>query len=296
MAELSGMTGFARVSGEAAWGTWAWEAKSVNGRGLDLRVNLPPGFEMLERPIKAAASTRFTRGSIQVGLRIDAQAASTETFVNVALLDALVDVHRARTGRPAVRPIELAILMTARGVIDAGSIDLRTLGADADLVETLLTDGTRAIDELADSRLGEGQTLASVLDGLVDEMASQADEARVLAASQPALVRARLEKQLTELDLSGKVDADRLAAEAALAAVRADVREELDRLDAHFASARSLLATGGPAGRKLDFLSQELNREANTLCSKSVSMELTKSGLALKALVDQFKEQAANVE
>ncbi len=296
MAQLSGMTGFARVAGEAAWGAWAWEVKSVNGRGLDVRINLPPGFEALERPVKAAASEKFSRGSLQLGLRIDAQSAKSGVMIDTGMLDALAAAHRERTGRKEVRPIELAILMTTRGVVETGSVDLRALGADERLVDTLLQAGLGALDDLAASRHDEGQTLGVVLGGLIVEMVGRTNAARSLASTQPAMVRARLEKQLSELDLTGKVDADRLAAEAALAAARADVREELDRLDAHFASARSLLDAGGPAGRKLDFLSQELNREANTLCSKSVSMELTNAGLALKALIDQFKEQAANVE
>lgn len=296
MTGLSGMTGFARISGEASWGTWAWEAKSVNGRGLDLRVNLPPGFEALDRPMKVAAGARFSRGSLQIGLRIDAQAELSGITLNEAMLDALAQAHRARTGRSSVRPIELAILMTARGIVDAGSTDVRALGADQETIGTLLVSGNQALDELTNARLGEGQTLAGILGELIDDMAGLTREARVLAATQPELVKTRLDKQLSDLGLTGKVDADRLGAEAALAAARADVREELDRLDAHYASARGLLAAGGPAGRKLDFLSQELNREANTLCSKSVSMELTNAGLALKALVDQFKEQAANVE
>ncbi len=296
MAQLSGMTGFARVSGEASWGHWAWEARSVNGRGLDLRVNLPPGFEVLDRAIKAAASARFSRGSLQLGLRIDVQVPDTGVMLNEAMLDALARAHCQRTGRPRLRAIELAILMTARGVADAGPVDVRSLGNDPRLIETLLQGGIQAIDGLGASRQAEGQTLAGILGGLVNEMTARWQDASALAATQPGLVKARLEKQLAELDLTGKVDADRMAAEVALAGARADVREELDRLEAHFASARSLLAAGGPAGRKLDFLSQELSRESNTLCSKSVSMALTNAGLALKALVDQFKEQAANVE
>ena len=295
MTELSGMTGFARVTGEADWGAWAWEAKSVNGRSLDVRVNTPPGFDTLERAIKTAASKRFNRGSLQVSLRIEMGVGAESITINETLLAALAAAAEKAHGAP-VTADALATLMTLKGVVETGGSNLRDLGADEGVLSLLLTAGEQALDALVEARLEEGAVLKTILSDLVSEMEGFTKQAAALADTQPGLLKARLTKQLDELDREGRVDADRVAAELALSAAKADVREELDRLVAHFASARDLLAGGSPAGRKIDFLAQELNREANTLCSKSISLDLTNAGLGLKGVVDQFKEQAANVE
>ena len=295
MSELSGMTGFARVAGESEWGSWAWEAKSVNGRSLDVRVNTPPGFDALDRAVKAAASKRFNRGSLQVSLRIDMSTGDETVTVNEALLTALTDaaqtIHGAGLSGEAI-----ATLMTLKGVVETGGSSLRDLAQDAAVIKLLAEAAETALTDLAAARRAEGVSLAEIMTGLVGEMEGFAADAAKLADSQPGLLKARLTKQLDELDAEGRVDADRAAVEIALSAAKADVREELDRLAAHFAGARDLLAGGSPVGRKLDFLAQELNREANTLCSKSVSLDLTNAGLGLKGVIDQFKEQAANVE
>ena len=295
-AVLSSMTGFARVSGEANWGNWAWEAKSVNGRGLDVRVGYPSGFEVLERAAKAAAASHFTRGSLQVSLKIEAADDAASLSVNRAALAALVSAHKAANEGSAPSDDALATLMTIKGVVEAGSQTARDLAGRGD-VEAELMDGLSAVmNELAASRHEEGKSLKSILEGLIGELSQEVEKAAALAGTQPQLLKARLEKQLGELGAEDTVDADRLAAEIALSAAKADIREELDRLAAHIDTARTYLATGSPIGRKLDFLSQELNREANTLCSKSIHLDLTNVGLALKGFVDQFKEQAANVE
>ena len=295
MSELSGMTGFARVAGEAAWGSWAWEAKSVNGRSLDVRVNTPPGFDALERSVKAAASKLFNRGSLQVSLRIDMSTGDETVTVNEGLLTALTDAAQSIHGA-GLSGEAIATLMTLKGVVETGGSSLRDLAQDAAAVELLTEAAETALKELAVARRAEGVSLEGIMTGLVGEMEGFAANAARLADSQPGLLKARLIKQLDELDAEGRVDADRAAVEIALSAAKADVREELDRLAAHFAGARDLLAGGSPVGRKLDFLAQELNREANTLCSKSVSLDLTNAGLGLKGVIDQFKEQAANVE
>ncbi len=295
MGVLSGMTGFARVTGEESWGAWAWEAKSVNGRSLDVRVSVPPGFEALERDIKAQASERFNRGSLQVSLRVDLASGSGGVVIDHALLGALVDAAREAAGTQPT-PEAVATLMTIKGVVETTGASLRDFASN-EAAMTVLTAGAReAIRQLAEGRLAEGADLKSLLSAHLDEIAARSAEAAELAASQPGLIKAKLHKQLDELDREGRVDAERFAAEAALSAARADVREELDRLAAHVRTGRDLLAAGSPAGRKLDFLAQELNREANTLCSKSVSADLTNVGLSLKGLIDQFKEQSANVE
>ncbi len=295
MSVLSGMTGFARVSGEAEWGSWAWEAKSVNGRGLDVRVNYPPGFEALDRAIKSAAPKYFQRGSLQVALRVDLSSGADTATVNTTLLDALASAVEKRTGTPLSGEV-FASLMNVKGVVEPGASNLRDLGSDKAVIAPLAKAGEEALQALQAERRREGGMLADLLEGLVAGMEDLREKAGTLADSQPGLLQERLTKQLDELDPDGRVDRDRAAAEIALSAAKADVREELDRLSAHFVSAHELLAGGSPVGRKLDFLAQELNREANTLCSKSISLDLTNAGLGLKGLIDQFKEQAANVE
>jgi uncharacterized protein (TIGR00255 family) len=258
-------------------------------------VNYPPGFEALERAIKTAAPKHFKRGSLQVALRIDLAAGSDDMAVNEPLLDKLIAVvdRRAQT---AMTADAVATLMTLKGVVEAGASNLRDLGSDEAVTKMLAETGEAALLALQAERLREGEVLAGLLSNLVQGMVDLTVKAEHLAASQPGLLRERLTKQLDELDPDARVDKDRMAAEIALSAAKADVREELDRLSAHFVSARELLAGGSPVGRKLDFLAQELNREANTLCSKSISLDLTNAGLGLKGLIDQFKEQAANVE
>lgn len=294
MGTLSGMTGFARVTGEAAWGGWAWEAKSVNGRSLDVRVNLPPGAEALEREVKAMAAARFNRGSLQVGLRIELAASGATAVINEALLAGLAQAARKVSGRE-LSSEAIATLMAVKGVVDAGATSTRDV-MDEETMAALTAGAAQALDGLAEGRRAEGALLETLLGDLLSEMERLKAEAETFAGTQPELIRAKLTKQLEDLDREGRVDAERYAAEVALSAAKADVREELDRLAAHIRTGRELLKAGSPAGRKLDFLAQELNREANTLCSKSLSLDLTNAGLGLKGVIDQFKEQSANVE
>lgn len=294
MGTLSGMTGFARVTGEAAWGGWAWEAKSVNGRSLDVRVNVPPGAEALEREVKAMAAARFNRGSLQVGLRIELAASGATAVINEALLADLAQAARKVSGRE-LSSEAIATLMAVKGVVDAGATSTRDVMDEA-AIALLAAAAGEALDGLAEGRRAEGASLAVLLGDLLNEMERLTGVAETFAGAQPDLIRAKLTKQLEDLDREGRVDAERYAAEVALSAAKADVREELDRLAAHIRTGRELLKAGSPAGRKLDFLAQELNREANTLCSKSLSLDLTNAGLGLKGVIDQFKEQSANVE
>ena len=294
MGVLSGMTGFARVTGEAAWGGWAWEAKSVNGRSLDVRVNVPPGAEALEREVKAMAAARFNRGSLQVGLRIELAASGATAVINEALLAELAQAARKVSGRE-LSSEAIATLMAVKGVVDAGATSTRDVMDEAAMALLTAAAG-EALDGLAEGRRAEGASLVTLLGDLLNEMERLTGVAETFAGAQPELIRAKLTKQLEDLDREGRVDAERYAAEVALSAAKADVREELDRLAAHIRTGRELLKAGSPAGRKLDFLAQELNREANTLCSKSLSLDLTNAGLGLKGVIDQFKEQSANVE
>ncbi len=294
MSKLSGMTGFARQSGETGWGSWAWEAKSVNGRGLDMRINTPPGFEALERRVKAEAAKRFKRGNIQISLRIEISDEAEGATINQDVFRSLLTHLTANGGSLSSEAV--ATLYTVKGVVETGNKNIRDLANDERRIAPVTEAIAPLMEGLATARREEGAALVSIMETLLSEMEAAISAAAKQAATQPALLKARLEKQLAELEADTKVDAERLAAELALAAAKADVREELDRLKSHIESGRDYLSGGSPIGRKLDFLAQEMNREANTLCSKSVSLDLTNAGLSLKGLVDQFKEQAANVE
>ncbi len=291
---LSGMTGFARVNGEAAWGSWHWEARSVNGRGLDVRLNMPSGLEDVQKIVRKAASDTFTRGSIQLALRIELEGADTVS-VNENVLQTLVAAYEKAEGALATGPA-LATLMTIKGVVEADTLSLRDL-ADVDgAVETLSASGQQVIAELLKARDLEGDELTKMLSGQLSEMAELRAQAVQLAASQKASIADKYRARIAEFDTEGAVSDERLVTEIAVLATKADVTEELDRLEAHIARGQSLIAEASAIGRDLGFLAQELNREANTLCSKSAALDLTNTGLALKSVVDQFKEQAANVE
>ena len=293
---LSSMTGFAESSGGHGGLAWRWEAKSVNGRGLDLRLRTPPGLDGLEAPARKLAATRFSRGSLQLFLAIAPQDEARGLKVDAAALAAAVRLAKeiaAETGLPAAR---VDGLLALKGVIvsdDAAPAD-ETARAhrDAAILESLAS----AFDALARARAGEGAKLATLLGAQIDEIARLTEAAGILAVAQPGALRDRLRQQIADLVSQGTVSAERLEQEIALLAVRADIREELDRLKAHVEEARRLLGSGEAVGRKLDFLAQEFNREANTLCSKSSDVALTRLGLELKAVIDQFREQAQNVE
>ncbi|MEL7452663.1 MAG: DUF1732 domain-containing protein, partial [Pseudomonadota bacterium] len=269
----------------------------VNGRGLDVRVATPPGFDALERAIKTKAAARFKRGNLQIGVRIELTG-DANAGINQSAIQALAGAYEDRMGEPPAGPA-FAALLAVPGVLDMGgrsSAGLRELSNNEAAVKSILASVDLALDDLADARRTEGAALKRVLDACLDQMLEILDRAREAGDEQPRLLKTRLEAKLADLAGDLAIDADRLAAEAALAAAKADVREEFDRLMAHIETARTHLAAGSPVGRKLDFLAQELNREANTLCAKSASLDLTNAGLGLKALIDQFKEQAANVE
>lgn len=294
---IHSMTGFGSARGEEAWGSWTVEAKSVNGRGLDVRVNTPPGLDRLDAVARKLAGARFKRGNLQIAVRVDLSDAAGDLSIDNDMLDRLVRAVQAKADiDQPVSTQAVATLLTLKGVVETDSQDIRMLGENEGAVAALEAGITAALDSLAEARAKEGESLLSLFRSLIADFRAQRATAGSAAATHPALLKERLETQLAEIGAREKVEADRLAAEIALSVARADVREELDRLDAHFSEAENLLAQGSPIGRKLDFLSQEIGRESNTLCSKSASLELTNAGLALKALNDQFKEQAANVE
>ncbi|GAB5457627.1 MAG: YicC family protein [Henriciella sp.] len=289
------MTGFARTSGAEDWGSWVWEAKSVNGKGLDARINTPSGLDGIEKAIKTAVSERFTRGNFQIGLRIEASDPEGALSVNKAALKALMDAYEQADQTIATGPA-LATLMSIKGVTEATSSNIRTLAENNDAIAALTSSGIEALELLKTSRAEEGEKLKNMLVGHLSEIGQLTKQATAFAKDQTLAIKEVFRQRIAELDVEGVVSEERLAGEIAILAAKADVSEEFDRLQAHVESGQSMLTSKDAIGRSLGFLAQELNREANTLCSKSASLDLTNVGLALKTVIDQFKEQAANVE
>lgn len=286
---LSGMTGFARVSGTHGAFQWQWEARSVNGRTLDLRVKLPAAVNTIEAAVKTAFSTVLTRGNIQISLTLNTVSGGDNLHINEALFDKLASFVEAKGGNS-----NLAALMTVDGVVTKG--EEQRDEAETTALEAALTAGAQALaSALKQARDTEGAALTPIFETAVDDLQRLTAEAGSAAATQPASVAERLSAQIRDLDM-GEIGEERMAQEIALLAAKADVREELDRLQAHCAQARELIAQGSPIGRKLEFLAQEFNREINTLCAKSSDISLTRIGLAMKSVIEQFREQAANVE
>ena len=294
---FASMTGFAESAGSHQGLHWRWEAKSVNSRSLDMRLRTPPGYDGLEPPARKLANERFLRGALQISLTVELPEGTRGLTVDPAALASAVRIAREVAAETGLAPARVDGLLALKGVIVADDAALpadsvQRAHRDAAILESLAA----AFDKLVRERCNEGAKLAALLSAQMDEIERLVGEAGRLASAQPDALRVRLQAQIKELLDSAAVSEERLAQEVALLAVKADVREELDRLTAHIQDARALIASGKGVGRKLDFLAQEFNREANTLCSKSADIALTRIGLALKAVIDQFREQAQNVE
>ncbi|HEX9237815.1 MAG TPA: YicC/YloC family endoribonuclease [Xanthobacteraceae bacterium] len=293
---LSSMTGFARGHGVSGPYAWAWEIKSVNGKGLDLRLRTPPGWDAIEVPVRARVAETLTRGSVQANLTVERSDAVPTVRVNTAVLDAILAAVRQFGTKIEASPPSLDGLLALKGVIEIADAeeneDQRRVAESA-----VIAGFANAITALAEMRRSEGAALGRVLATRLDEIAALAERAEGAPGRRPEAIRVRLADQVaTLLAQSERFDPDRLHQEAIMIAAKADVREELDRLAAHTAAARRLIEAGGPIGRRLDFLAQEFNREANTLCAKANDVELTNIGLELKVAVEQFREQVQNVE
>ncbi|MFC2952779.1 YicC/YloC family endoribonuclease [Marinicaulis aureus] len=291
---LSSMTGFARIEGAHDGWRYIWEVRSVNGRGLEWRARLPAGFDALDPEMRKLAKQKLARGTLNIGLTLNKDGQDAGYAINEAMLDNAVAMIEKIRLRIECAPPQAEGLLALRGVIEQAEDEMSEEMREA-LCAALMTSFAQALDGLADARRKEGVAMGEVLAGQLDMIEKLTADAAANAAAMPAAIRDRISAQLKEL-LEGAVPEDRLAQEASLLAIKADVREELDRLSSHVGAGRALLAKSGPVGRDLDFLTQELNREANTLCSKAQDMELKRIGLDLKRVIDQVREQVQNIE
>jgi uncharacterized protein (TIGR00255 family) len=290
------MTAFARRDGVSGPYVWAWEIKTVNAKGLDLRLRLPSGWDALDMPTRQRIGERLSRGAVQAALTVERASATPRVRINEPVLEAVLNAMRGLEGRMAALTPTLDGLLALKGVMEVVEDEedpAARARAETDILAALDT----ALTELSAMRVREGAALGAVLTQRLDEIAGLVARAESAPGRKPEAIRARLKEQVaTLLEASERFDPDRLHQEAVLIAAKADVREELDRLASHLAQVTSLLAQAGPVGRKLDFLAQELHRETNTLCAKSNDRELTAIGLDLKAVVEQFREQVQNLE
>jgi uncharacterized protein (TIGR00255 family) len=294
---IASMTGFARVEGHDGALSWVWEVKSVNGKSLDLRFRLPGGFEALELPLRASVNQKLRRGSVTANLAVTKAAGTAGLRINREALDAILALARSLGDEfKTLAPPRIDGLLALKGVLESAeeSPDEATRERQFGL---LAASFARALERLAAMRAEEGARLEGVLKERLDEIAMLVRQAEAAAAAQPEAIKARLESLVKALiETVPALPEERLAHEAALLVAKADIREELDRLRAHLGAARGLLGEGEAIGRRFDFLCQEFNREANTLCSKSGDLELTRLGLALKAAIEQLREQVQNIE
>lgn len=293
---ISSMTGFGRAEGAGSGYAWTWEVRSVNGRGLDIRLRVPPGCECIEPALRELAGKRLQRGNVSATLTIDRNSSGSRVRLNEEVFaDVLKAAERAAEISGGNRP-DTAALLQIKGVLeqsDGGeSADERKAREQA-----IVAGFSDALDRLVAARLSEGQRLATILLQYVGEIENLTAQVRASPSRSVDQIEARIRDLVSRLaNVDGAFDKERLHQEAVMVATRADVEEELSRLTAHVAAARDILKESGSVGRKLDFLAQEFNREANTLCSKANAVDVTRMGLALKTVIDQLREQVQNVE
>ena len=290
---ISSMTGFARVEGHSGDVSWAWEARSVNGRSLDVRVRAPSFVDQAERKTREELVKYFKRGTIQVALSVEQAESVSRPTINFDVLSGLIsDLSKVELPEQApIKPARLDGLLQIRGVLQTGNSDNETIRTAP------LTDIPALLDSLAKARAEEGIRLAAVLDEILTTILDLVHQAKSLALQQPERMANRYKEAITNLiGETANIPEERIIQEAATLAIKVDVTEELDRLTAHVAQAREMISSGGAIGRRLDFLCQEFNREANTLGSKSADLSLTRLAMDLKTAIDAFREQAQNVE
>lgn len=293
---LQSLTGFARTEGRDEAAGWAWEIRSLNGRALDMRCRLPPGAEKLEPALRACTARTLKRGNVQITLTLDRASAEGLPVLNEAGLERALAITEEIAARTGFKPPDIASLLTVRGVLGEAE-GAGAQGSEEGRERALLESYQTALEMLVAARQVEGAAIGRALAGRIDEIERIVKKITEDPSRRPEAIRQRLSEQVSRLiDGMEGIDPDRLYQEAAILATKADLHEEIDRLDAHVDAARALLSGGGAVGRKLDFLAQEFNRECNTICSKSNAASVTAAGLDLKVVIDQFREQVQNLE
>jgi uncharacterized protein (TIGR00255 family) len=293
---LRSMTGFGRAEGQLRGLRWVWELRAVNGKGLDIRLRMPQGYERLEQPVRKNIGKKLSRGNIQAVLTVGSSSELAPAALNQEMLGVVLSAINTIDSMSERAPSSAADILAIRGVLETVELSPDEEGL-ASIKSAMLDDLEAAIDGLVQNRQQEGRALAGVLVACLDKVQELTSRAEEDPSRTSHAIKTRLQKQLKEIEgMDGEFDRDRLHQEVALLATKADIREELDRLTAHTAAARILIQKGSPIGRKLDFLAQEFNREANTLCSKSNAVSLSETGVELKVTIDQFREQCLNVE
>ena len=293
---ISSMTGFGRAEGRNGRLRWNWEAKSVNGRSLDVRIRVASGYDRLEIPAKKSVARIFNRGSVSLILTIEVERGEAKLKINQKLVQQVLELQEELVGRVSTEPPRIETLLNLKGAIEVGESE----DDDADIAvidAEILCSLKDALDDLRQSRAEEGDRLEKIIKSQLSSLEKLRLKAHRSDGARVDRIRDRISAQLSELlETPSALPEERLAQEVAILAIKADIREEIDRISAHCVAMRELLGQSEPVGRRLDFLCQELNREANTLCSKSATEELTKIGLAAKSAIDQIREQAQNVE
>jgi uncharacterized protein (TIGR00255 family) len=293
---LKSMTGFARADGMHGDTTWHWEARSVNGRSLDLRLRLPSGFDGLEIRARSLAQEKLARGNCTINLWVKRESGQMEIRLNEAALRQAQAVAERAQGLTGLKPPRLDTLLGLRGVVETVEGE-ESEEAQAALNHALIASLAAALDQLVSARAGEGERLQTVIEKQLASIGGLIERAAGASARQPEAIARRLGEQIARLTEPGSgLDPERLHQEALLFAAKADIQEELDRLRAHVAAANELIESGQPVGRKFEFLAQEFNREANTMCSKAADIEISRTGLELKTVIDQLREQVQNIE
>lgn len=293
---LKSMTGFARADGVHGETSWHWEARSVNGRNLDLRLRLPSGFDELEIKARSLCQEKIARGNCTINLGLKRESGQTEIRLNETVLAQAHDVARRAQELTELKAPRLDTLLAMRGVVEAVEGE-ESEEAHAALIHALIAGLAAALDQLVSARAAEGERLQQVIGKQLATTGNLVERAANASARQPAAIAARLAEQISRLTEAGSgLDPERLHQEALLLAAKADIQEELDRLRAHVAAANELLESDQPVGRKFEFLAQEFNREANTICSKASDIEISRTGLELKTVIDQLREQVQNIE
>lgn len=293
---LKSMTGFARADGVHGEVAWHWEVRSVNGRNLELRLRLPSGFDAIEIKARGLAQEKLARGNCTLSLWVKRETGQTEIRLNETALRQAQAVAERAGGLTGLPSPSLDTLLGMRGVVETVEGE-ESEEAQAALHHALIASLAQALDQLVSARTSEGERLQAVIEKQLHAIGGLVERAAGASARLPEAIAARLAEQITRLtEASANLDADRLHQEALLLAAKADIQEELDRLRAHVAAASELIESGQPVGRKFEFLAQEFNREANTICSKAADVEISRTGLELKTVIDQLREQVQNIE